>query len=116
MDKFYKVESIVRKILENEPQARKDDMMLFYLYCTKYGILNEKAFVKLFKDKVFRKKYNISVFETVSRARRKIQAENESLRPDEKVQKIREEQEGKYFNYAINGYKPTFKKLLENHD
>lgn len=116
MDKFYKVESVVRKILENEPQARKDDMMLFYLYCTKYGILNEKAFVRLFKDSVFRKKYNVSVFETVSRARRKIQAENESLRPDEKTQKAREEQEGKYFNYAINGYKPTFKKLLENHD
>lgn len=116
MEKFYKVESIVRKILENEPQARKDDMMLFYLYCTKYGILNEKAFVRLFKDSIFRKKYNVSVFETVSRARRKIQAENESLRPDEKTQKVREEQEGKYFNYAINGYKPTFKKLLDNQD
>ena len=84
MKKLETIESEVKKILDKDIRARKDDMYLYYVYCTKYGVLNEKAFVQLFYNKNFRKYYNVPVFESVSRARRKLQQEYEYLRPDKK--------------------------------
>ena len=51
MKKLETIENEVKKILEKEPLARKDDMYLYYIYCTKYGVLNSKAFVNLFYSK-----------------------------------------------------------------
>lgn len=114
MKKLETIENEVKKILEKEPLARKDDMYLYYIYCTKYGVLNSKAFVNLFYSKNFRKEYNIPVFESVSRARRKLQHENESLRPEQKVQDARINKEADYIRYAINDSRGNgFKKLLD---
>ena len=54
------------------------------------------------------------MFESVSRARRKIQAENEDLRPSKAVQEARLDKEAEYINYAIDGYNPTFKGFIDN--
>ena len=113
MKRLETIENEVKKILEKEPVARKDDMYLYFIYCTKYGVLNSKAFVQLFYNKRFRKEYNIPVFESVSRARRKLQQECEYLRPEQKVQDARTNKEGDYIRYAINDSRSSsFKKFI----
>ena len=113
MKKLISIENEVKKILDKDIKARKDDMYLYYIYCTKYGVLNEKAFVKLFCSKNFRKEYNVPVFESVSRARRKLQQEYEYLRPEKEVQEARTNKEGDYIRYAINDSRSSnFKKLI----
>jgi hypothetical protein len=116
MKKLETIENEVKRILEKEPVARKDDMYLYYIYCTKYGVLNSKAFVQLFYSKSFRKEYGVPVFESVSRARRKLQQEYEYLRPEKEVQQARNEKEADYIRYAINDRPNTFKKLLDSKD
>ena len=113
MKRLETIENEVKKILEKEPVARKDDMYLYFIYCTKYGVLNSKAFVQLFYNKNFRKEYNIPVFESVSRARRKLQQEYEYLRPEQKVQDARTNKEADYIRYAINDSRSSnFKKFI----
>lgn len=114
MKKLLTIENEVKNILEKEPLARKDDMYLYFIYCTKYGVLNSRAFVKLFYNKNFRKEYNIPVFESVSRSRRKLQQEYEYLRPEQKVQDARTNKEADYIRYAINDSRSSsFKKLID---
>lgn len=98
--KINKVEPIVKSILENEPETRDDDQFLYYLFCTRYGFLNDSAFTRMFKDKEYRNKLGIASFKTVERSRRKIQAENENLKPSEEVQKARDELEEEYREYS----------------
>ena len=113
MRKLETIENEVKKILEKEPLARKDDMYLYYIYCTKYGVLNSKAFVQLFYSKNFRKEYNIPVFESVSRARRKLQQEYEYLKPEQNVQDARTNREGDFIRYATDDNRSSnFKKLI----
>lgn len=102
MKKLETIEKEVKKILDKDTRARKDDMYLYYIYCTKYGVLNEKAFVQLFYNKNFRKEYNVPVFESVSRARRKLQQEYEYLKPEKEVQDARTNREADYIRYAID--------------
>lgn len=102
MKRLETIENEVKKILDKDIRARKDDMYLYYIYCTKYGVLNSKAFVRLFYNKSFRKEYNVPVFESVSRARRKLQQEYEYLRPEKQVQDARINKEADYIRYAIN--------------
>ena len=117
MSKLLNVENDVKKILEKEPIARKDDMYLYYLYCTRYGILNERAFVKAFRSKGFRKELGLAVFESVSRSRRKLQQEYEHLKPSKEVQDARMNEQGEYIRYAIDdNRKSTFKKFLDNQE
>ena len=62
MKKLETIENEVKKILDKDIRARKDDMYLYYMYCTKYGVLNEKAFVQLFYSKNFRYSYSCCSF------------------------------------------------------
>lgn len=114
MKKLITIENEVKKILDKDTRARKDDMYLYYIYCTKYGVLNEKAFVKLFFNKNFRKEYNVPVFESVSRARRKLQQEYEYLKPEKEVQDARTNRETDYIRYAIDDSRSSnFKRLID---
>lgn len=112
--KLEKIETIVKNILENEIRARSDDMYLYYIFCTKYAYITDDDFYKVFKDKCFRNNSGISVFESISRARRKIQATHEELKPSKEVQDARINKEAEYINYAIDGYNPTFKGFIDN--
>ena len=87
--KINKVHSIVKNILEDEIKTRSDDMYLYYIFCTKYMSVSADNFYKIFQDNRFRNIKGISVFETVSRARRKIQSLYEELRPPKDVQEAR---------------------------
>ena len=101
MGSFKRIYDVVEIILKEEPQARDDDMLIYYLYCTKYGFLNSGNFHKIFTDKGFRDGLGIPAFEIVSRCRRKLQAENESLKGNQETQYQRVEQEKRLEDYAI---------------
>lgn len=100
MGSFKKIQDIVEIILKEEPDTREDDMYLYYLYCTKYGFVNSGSFHKIFQDKEYRTNLGISGFETISRCRRKLQAENPSLKSSQETQHQRLEQEKKFEEYA----------------
>ena len=101
MGNFKKIQDIVEIILKEEPDTRDDDMLLYYMYCTKYGFLGSGNFHKIFEDKEYRSTLGISVFETISRCRRKLQAENPSLKGSQETQYQRVEQEKRFEDYAI---------------
>lgn len=101
MGSFKKIQDIVEIILKEEPETRDDDMLLYYMYCTKYGFLGSNNFYKIFEDKEYRSTLGISVFETISRCRRKLQAENPSLKSSQETQYQRLEQEKKFEEYAV---------------
>lgn len=101
MGNFKKIQNIVEIILKEEPETRDDDMLLYYMYCTKYGFLGSGNFHKIFEDKEYRSRLGISVFETISRCRRKLQAENPSLKSSQETQYQRIEQEKRFEDYAI---------------
>ena len=110
-----KVENVVKTILENELEAREDDMKLYYLFCTKYGFLNDSSFTRIFKDKEYRKSVGLAVFESVSRCRRKLQADHENLRPTKKVEEARINKTSEYISYAINdNYQSSFMDFVDN--
>lgn len=112
--KLDKIENIVKNILEKDIKARSDDMYLYYTLCTYYKGINEQAFYVIFNDINYRKRCGYPAFESVSRARRKIQAENRYLKPPKEVQDARTNKEADYINYAIGGYNPTFKGFIDN--
>lgn len=116
MSSLATLENVVKNILEKEPAAREDDMYLYYLFCTKYGFLNDYTFARLFRDKDFRKNVGLNSPESVGRCRRKLQADYEFLRPSARVQDARYNKTSEYIDYAIGGYNPTFDRLLEGKD
>ena len=88
----------VTRILESIPKTRNSDMVLYSEYLISKWV-RDVQFYKVFQDSEFRKTKNISVFESVSRARRKIQNERQDLRATEKVEKEREINEQDCYNY-----------------
>jgi hypothetical protein len=100
MGSFKKIQDVVEIILQEEPLTRDDDMYLYYLYCTKYGFLGSGNFHKIFEDKEYRTSLGVSVFETISRCRRKLQSEDPSLRSSQETQYQRLEQEKKIEEYV----------------
>lgn len=99
---LYTLEDRVKEILETNVETRKDDMYLYLMYCcSQIQDLQAETFADLFQYSECRKMYNIKTFESVSRARRKIQAKEPRLK-DEKVSAIRYEQQNIYEDYAIH--------------
>ena len=88
----------ITRILESVPKTRNSDMLLYSEYLISKWV-RDVQFYKVFQDSELRKAKNISVFESVSRARRKIQNERQDLRATEKVEKEREINEVDYYNY-----------------
>ena len=88
MENLKTLEEDVKKLLINIPQTRNNDMILYYEYCVSNWVKDVDMY-KVFSDKEFREKKGISVFESVSRARRKIQAEYEELRPTQEIQRLK---------------------------
>lgn len=99
---FKTVEQDVKAILEKNQQARCDDMKLYacYVYEKVQGKGVSEWLLTVFSDTRFRIINGIAPYETVSRVRRKIQAENENLRPSEEYQAERKRVEKEYKAYA----------------
>lgn len=89
MRDLYKIADIVKDILQENEQARNSDKVLYYEVCKRLNVwaLEERLgdFLLTFSD------YNLPQFESVGRARRKIQAQHPELRPTKAVDVARYE-------------------------
>lgn len=89
---------LVRSILVMDRRARENDMWLYAQVIKRknMSVMNEPFYIVMCRAK----DYGLPAFESVSRARRKVQMEHEELKPSGEVQAIREEYEQMYFDWA----------------
>lgn len=94
-----KVETLVRRALERNKSAREDDNILYIdvIYQINPAYVN----VNFRTNFMNARKLGLPAFESVSRARRKLQAENEELRGSSENQKAREERQLDMFEYSL---------------
>lgn len=103
---FKTVEQDIRPILEASEIARADDMALYTHYARrkiKSLNLGTGGVERVFIDRSFRILYGIAPYDTVSRVRRRLQAENEDLRPSKEYIEERKKAERDYREYAKRG-------------
>lgn len=114
MNNIYKTENIVKKVLIEYEDSRSDDFILVYRV---FKEINETIVIReLFCEVMINHiKYGLPSISTISRCRRKIFKEHPELKPP-KVTKKREEQERNMINYAIDGYNPSFMKMIESYE
>lgn len=106
---LYKLEDVVKYVLTNFEETRSDDFKLIY------AVYRELDFVHTTRELFYEimmnhKEYGLPPFESITRARRKIQKNNPEL-ANKKVQEARYNETVEYIDYAIDGYKPTLKHL-----
>ena len=112
---LYKVEDIVKDVLSRYEETRSDDFILIYRV---YLLINENAVIRepFYQIMLNHKNYGLPAFESITRARRKIQKNNPEL-ANEKVKEARINKTSEYIDYALDGgYRPTFKKFIDNCD
>lgn len=100
MEKLKNVESNVRIILETCPETRNNDFKLiskYYWYFCDFDF--RKSFFKVLENA---KELNLVPFESITRARRKLQSEHEELQAVKEVQEKRKEREEEFKEYAIH--------------
>lgn len=90
------MEERVRELLENIPETRKSDELLYAMYIEQYYNIefNKHTFVNY-------QQYQLPSFKSIERTRRDIQVNNKSL-VDRNKQEARTEIEEKYKDYYIN--------------
>ena len=90
--------ALVKNILEDDSKARENDMLLYLQVCK---IKNLDAVAQPFYVVMQRsKELGLPSYETVSRARRKVQEDHEELKPSKAVQDIKEEYEQMMLEWA----------------
>lgn len=95
LDKMY---NIVMQILTDNERARDDDMYLYALFAK---IKNLEICSKPFYEVMERaSEFGLPSFESVSRARRKVQAEHIELKASEHKKSIRGEYEQMFLEWA----------------
>ena len=97
--KMEKVETLVRNALEINKSAREDDNVLYIdvIYQINPAYVN----VNFKMNFMNARKVGLPALESVSRARRKLQSENENLRGSSENQKAREERQIDMFEYSL---------------
>lgn len=90
------VEKTVKAILTECSQTRNDDHYLYYQYVCCNGRTDRVPFATIF---LCYKLYGLPSFESVSRARRKVQQKCPELRGDKGTQTARETLEKEYHDY-----------------
>lgn len=98
MSKIKIIEPLVKEILEADQETRKDD---FKLIAEVYYRLNQKIGELSFNLVMLgHKELKLPPVETITRARRKLQAKYEYLRPKEEVEILRTKEEAEFRRYA----------------
>ena len=85
MSKLKKLSKQVEAIMEEFPLTRADDRLLIttvYIRC--YGVRPNAGFSEVMKD------YTLPPFESIRRARQKLQEQREDLRADKLIEDFRE--------------------------
>ena len=95
------LKDFVIETLKQGETFRENDDLLYLTICVKLfpnrGSITNMTVADFFTN---RKKYGLPTFESVSRCRRKAQEENPALRPREAIQKGREIQQDRFYNFA----------------
>ena len=98
--RLYEIEELVKDILINEPRARKDD---FYLISTLIKRIKPHVLTMQVVEALnIAKEKNFPPFESITRARRKVQRKNPNLK-DKLTEKARLKEVGAYMQYALGG-------------
>ena len=96
--KVNEVEKMVKYVMINKPETRNDDFLLIYEVAKLiYPNVKYYSFEKVMKE---HKMFGVPVFESVTRARRKLQAEYEELRSSKQIERARKEKESEYVEYS----------------
>lgn len=97
LDKIY---DCVKDILEHDEKARGDDSVLYVKICKikNPDVLSMPFYVVMQNAR----KLGLPAFESVSRARRKVQSDFEELKPSESICDARSECEQMFFEWAQN--------------
>ncbi len=101
MDSLRNIEGKVRVILEKHPQTRNDDMLLYYFYCNKHATVpvGGLPFEMVMKNY---KAFLIPCFESIRRARQKLQAKCPELGCSVSARRVRQKQQERYKAYSLN--------------
>jgi hypothetical protein len=94
-----KIEQAVLQTLKRFPEARNNDFILYAFTIETLGYLEKIESYDFITFLVNAKKHKFPSFETVTRARRKLQVIHEDLRHDEKTDKIRFENQKEILNW-----------------
>ena len=98
MSNIRKLETVVKSVLEQNKAARDDDFLLVAAVCK---IINPSIIGETFTMVLTNhKEYRLPSFESITRARRKLQAEHEHLKSSARMQAIRANEEEDYIDYA----------------
>jgi hypothetical protein len=108
---LYKTEEIVKVLLQEEVDTRKDDMYLYYRYCRKVlgfekiktmeSVMEfNKIFIDLFLSGTIRRSKGVRTFESVRRCRQKLQAMYPNLR-EQRTERNRIEAIHQFRAYAL---------------
>lgn len=98
MSKLKKIETNVLAVLLKYPESRGNDFVLYANYIKENKA--ELTDAGLIYALLHAKEIGLPSYESVTRARRKIQQHNPQLRPPEKAAAAREEKEKQYRSYA----------------
>ena len=98
MSKVKIIEPLVRSVLEEDPEARNDD---FRLIAEVYYRLNQEIGRLSFNIVMLgHKELKLPSVESITRARRKLQAEYEYLKADKETEILRTNEEEEFRRYA----------------
>ncbi len=85
----------VRQILIENPATRDDDMLLFGAFMAKHNLVScDKTFYDVMANA---KKWGLPSYESITRARRKVQEQEPLLQGERRKQRM--EEEAKYHEY-----------------
>ena len=95
------LKDLVTETLKQGESFRENDDLLYLTICVKL-FSNRGSITNMTVSEFFtcRKRYGLPTYESVSRCRRKAQEENPALRPREAIQKGREIQQERFYNFA----------------
>ncbi len=95
---LYKLEDIVKEMLEKDYRAREDDAYLIFLVVQK---MHPDMAGTTFANVMFNAKKNKINFESIRRCRQKVQATHPELKNKE-IAEARFEEQTEYEKYALN--------------
>lgn len=100
MKNMRKLEGVVKSTLEISKESREDD---FLLVCMVYGELNGAVKYKNFEYVMKNHKIlGLPSFESITRARRKLQSKYSYLKPSKKTQSARASEEMLFRDYSMD--------------
>lgn len=112
MSKLSKLEPVVKKVLTEYKATRSDDFKLVYAVYRELDFFHTTK--ELFCEIMLNHKlYNLPPFESITRCRRKLQKDYPEL-ANEKTKEKRLNKTAEYIDYAIDGYKNTFSRLVDS--